>query len=587
MKELLKYIESLAIIAIIALFSGCTPDEQSGAEIDVPKKVQIELFTRAYDYNTPSTRAGSADENTINKEPYILVFKKINDTENYEFVEAVKSYIKTSKTYVILNKQTEKCKLLILANPQTQFYIGSTAKTFDEETLNSELAGTTLTQACSTLLTEPVDIVNEKPPFTPGKNIPMSIIYTPETTGINANTTIGTESSALQLSRAVAKIIIKNTASNFVLEGITTVADAPSQGLWYNDSNPLTPPATINSFVEYQTGDNYNSNIAAAVDGGDGTQSTETNPVYLHESVAGKTYIIIKGVYQGRTCYYKLELADDSGNEIDILRNHNYIFTITKVNGVGHDTVSEAKDAPAYNNTQLHVELLVTNESLYEITAFDDYYLAVSNSVYHTYSNDEGPFEAFSFLAYKSTGTISGHINLWDNLSFSDDTPQDFVSTNDESSTNLRHAKIKIGNTYDWDNDEGGRYNADYFEIRMGDLKKSMRIRKEPAIPAAGKTLVYYWWHSDNYEAFTHYLLSGEVVTGDDWIQLLPSSEINNGNTNSITVDDGKIHIKILPGTVKRTGTVYLTTIKNPGYDPENGQQKSYRIKVDITQLAN
>ena len=85
-----------------------------------------------------------------------------------------------------------------------------------------------------------------------------------------------------------------------------------------------------------------------------------------------------------------------------------------------------------------------------------------------------------------------------------------------------------------------------------------------------------------------YYCLSGYVEDGDDdpknWIRLLSSSEVEREDTDNITVENGKIYIKVMPNNTnsERVGVVYLTTIKNPYLS--SGSNATQRIKIYITQ---
>ena len=69
--------------------------------------------------------------------------------------------------------------------------------------------------------------------------------------------------------------------------------------------------------------------------------------IYLFETEAARdaldaTCIVVGGSYAGATSYYRLDIKDDQGNYRDILRNHAYLFNITKVSGPGYETPEQA-----------------------------------------------------------------------------------------------------------------------------------------------------------------------------------------------------------------------------------------------------
>lgn len=556
--------------------------------------IQLELFTRFYDYNIPVTRDGKANENDIKNELFVIVFAE--ESDSYKFTEAAQAYYvsATSKTYVILKKQTAACKLLILANTQDDFYISTTADyKFNAENLTTVLNGKTLEQACNLLQTTPladppmdVSVV----PFTPNERIPMSYVY--ETTRIDHNTTIGTETSQLPLGRVAAKIIVKNKATNFTLSAVNSVINAPRQGYLHNLSSSLT---TTTNLVNYTNG----SDIASATG-----NSTEDNPIYLYESaVENKTYLIIKGIYQSKTYYYKMAIVDNNKDYIDLFRNHSYIFTITQVDGKGHDTVAEAIAAPAFNDT-FAMTLTVTDTSTYETVASDQYYLSVSNSLYigHVDVGNNIELTVCTLVAKnEGTGTVNGTIDIpnaqdsWITLT----SPSTFTVSSALSS----QIKIKLSPS---------TFNKGTIRIRLGNIEKNIGIIKSSPILSDGTYLYYYYYNYNlgggfGWYEYEYYLLSGylEDSSNKSWLQLSPASpklptlsDGHNydmlpgtpitGNEDKVMVDDGLIQIHVLENTSNnvKKGTVYLTRILNPGYDP-GGEQTSFRIKLDITQYGN
>ena len=65
----------------------------------------------------------------------------------------------------------------------------------------------------------------------------------------------------------------------------------------------------------------------------------------------GAVALIIGGYYNGSATvtYYRIDIADSSGNYFDIIRNHYYDIMITAINGPGYSTAREAADAKPFN----------------------------------------------------------------------------------------------------------------------------------------------------------------------------------------------------------------------------------------------
>lgn len=65
--------------------------------------------------------------------------------------------------------------------------------------------------------------------------------------------------------------------------------------------------------------------------------------------------LIVKGVYEGKSCYYRVDFAkQDAGGNVaymDIIRNHSYNITVTNVSGRGSNSAHEALKNKAANIT--------------------------------------------------------------------------------------------------------------------------------------------------------------------------------------------------------------------------------------------
>lgn len=69
-----------------------------------------------------------------------------------------------------------------------------------------------------------------------------------------------------------------------------------------------------------------------------------------------------------------------NGAQLDVERNYSYEFTITSVDGYGYATVADAKKSIA-SNTSLNYQVLIQDNSGYEIQANNDYYLGVTTRI--------------------------------------------------------------------------------------------------------------------------------------------------------------------------------------------------------------
>ncbi|WP_141560885.1 hypothetical protein [Butyricimonas sp. Marseille-P3923] len=562
MNYILKYISTfccrplVAVVWMLFVLASCI-GEKTFAPDERDDRVTLELFTRMNEYALPETRAGSADSD-VDTEPYIIVFKD-NGSSSYIFEEVAKSYRVPgkNKTYVALKKQTALCKLLLFTNTQDNFYAKSgtafTSYVFNEENLKTVLEGKTLEQSCDILYTEPLTNPQTDVPFTnPRKKLPLSLVYQPSTTGINDNTTIGTDTDKLQLGRAVAQIVVRNTAANFTLLAVSAVVNAPKRGVLHNLS-ATAPPAMVSGdgVVDYKktTGD-----ISGAT-----SNTTGSNPVYLYESgTANNTSLVIKGTYQGKTYYYKMDLLDNNKSKINILRDYRYTFNITEVNDVGHGSVEEAIHAEAFNHI-IKITLTIDDTDAYETTRFDNYYLSVSNShyiLYHATTAASSNLVALKLIVKNSGGEIvTGSLSATGGITV---VPSSLsVEPGGVQATNVTITipeNLTLGTV----------------TIRYGNIYKEVTVEKRTTAWSDGSTKA-----AKPSGDFNYYCVSG-TATGA--VDLLPSNGTARGDTRNITVDDGII-------LVKRTGTgvatFYLSTALNPG-SGSAGEDVSRRIKVEL-----
>lgn len=173
-----------------------------------------------------------------------------------------------------------------------------------------------------------------------------------------------TDNPSVTLTRSVARTELTSNAPGFTVKQVKFYG-TPSSGLV--GSTDLTAPA-LPAGISYSA-----DGVEMAADG---------TPHYHYEAAAGKCFLIIKGTYQGTEGWYKVGYvpSDTDGNatgdEIALLRNHRYIFTITDVNDCGWPTEEEAVASRPDN--RLTTELRDDNATIYNIIACRDYLLGVS-----------------------------------------------------------------------------------------------------------------------------------------------------------------------------------------------------------------
>lgn len=115
----------------------------------------------------------------------------------------------------------------------------------------------------------------------------------------------------------------------------------------------------------------------SSADFGDGT----SREVVVTETSAGKAFVIIKAKYNNVEGYYKVGLYKDADktSQYALLRNHNYIITVTKVNDYGFKTKAEAIKSDPEN--RLEADVVDDNPAIYNMIACKDYELGVSDNL--------------------------------------------------------------------------------------------------------------------------------------------------------------------------------------------------------------
>lgn len=115
----------------------------------------------------------------------------------------------------------------------------------------------------------------------------------------------------------------------------------------------------------------------SSTDVGDGT----SREVAVTETSAGEANVIIKAKYKDVVGYYKVGLYKDTKNKIQysLLRNHNYIITVTKVNDYDFEKLDDAVKSDPEN--RLEVNVVDDNPAIYNMIACKDYELGVSDNL--------------------------------------------------------------------------------------------------------------------------------------------------------------------------------------------------------------
>ena len=548
-----KYRYILVLFTLLLSFSTCSiREEERGGPVVTEEKIRFELFTRIGAYGLPVSRAG-ADETNVDQRPWVLVFRGTNG--DAEFVEAVQADELNGKTYVYLTEQTVACRLLILANQSSGFYVGNTLYAFTAENFNTCLENKTLTYASENLLTAALTDPQMTVPYV-GQKLPMSDLV--DVTKIDASVTI----PQVQLKRVVGKIIVRNTDPDFVLEGITTVTNVAKESRLYNLNGTLKQSIGAGNLVEYRVDNLYSSNIANAETIVVGEQTTGNNPLYVYEThtLSNNTYLIIRGRYMNDPFFYKMALVDDHLDMLNLQRNTEYIFTITSVKGMGYGTIADVKASLA-SNTNLNYTILVQDQAGYEIMSNNEYYLGVTNSHFEIYASagTSDTYTAFTMITdckteFQDKRTITSLTNGLEIVSPANGRIP--VSTDSPYEVKI---KMLAG------------FTSGEIELYLGNLRKVITVRRNDML--SGVARVINQFIDNGYYVSAHV----EDYASHTWLKLSPGEGGVRNDPDYIYVDDGKINLNVeRNGSGKRVGVVYVAV----------GKGSTQSIKVYITQAV-
>ncbi len=564
-------IKTYMLFWLLLCMVSCVQEEVASLvpaeEVD---QVSIELFTRLRSYDTPVSRA-EAKEDEVSKNPWILVFTDVGGgvSDNAVFAEAAQANINVgNKSYVLLKPQNVTSWILILANPQEKFYIGNMAYDFSIDNFNNRFTGQTLASVTSQISAIPMSTVNE-PPFV-GKTLPMSYLYE-ATGGINVNTKIGTSDVPLELTRAVAKIVVKSNTADFTLLGVHSVYNMNKNTVLHNLSGVPETATNVLDYIKSNTDEDFvfaTTNIA--------------DPIYVYEAEANSnTYMIIHGLYKGTEYYYKMAIADRDFNYMDIKRNHEYEFTIVSANSPGFATYADALLSKP-NNMNLKYEVKITDLSSYEIKANSEYFLAVSNRLCIIYDDTESSGNQYIAFTLTTDCTYAHRFSDESNylkvsngaMSIVSPTPARIPSAANANSPVTTDVIVKL---------PAGSADKSTINIKLGNIEQTVNVVRKSIIPVGGAVVNYYTENAGTYD-FEYYLLTAKVDNSAPWITMKNKYGVTSADPNSIMVEDGVIDIHVASTSVARNTVIYLTTIKNPNKPLEDDKDMPRRIKAYLYQ---
>ena len=303
--------KQLLYILFALLLCSCSTES---FDIDKPTTAAGEVTVRfKLDIPEPQPMANTRaiDENLIST-LYLLVFD-----ENKRFISRHEATLTGNNYVVTLPQSNEERTIHFIANYNWVGFDDLLALTKDEGEIIAPLKSTNLIF---------------------WQRIPL----------INGITTSSLSAQPVSLIRNMTKFSLDNLANSGLTNAKFALFNQANMGSVapFNTTNStfesvITEPvdvtftdATAFSVDDIYTFERRNSNVT-------------TNP----------TYIIVEGIYNSATYYYKIDIIDASKNMYDIQRNVWFKIIIESVTMAGYTTIDAAKSAPASNNISASVLL--------------------------------------------------------------------------------------------------------------------------------------------------------------------------------------------------------------------------------------
>lgn len=310
----------------------------------------------------------------------------------------------------------------------------------------------------------------------------------------------------------------------------------------------------------------------SSTDFGGGT----SREVAVTETSAGKANVIIKAKYNGVEGYYKVGLYKDATtktDQFDLLRNHNYTITVTKVNDYGFRTKEEAIKAQPEN--RIEAQIVDDNPTITKMIACKDYELGVSDKVYVDAEATNATVTVVTTLE-KATSSDGSFYTVTPEDSWIHSNPT-AVETNTYDGTNHSTPGKKYVLTFTLDkNDAQEESRTGKITVKSGDLMLTAQIiQKGKDFKRDDGRPVELWDGSnkltDDYFTWLDNVVQGikpeEMYDGDDAVvrnEGLHFSPVNNTYSYLIKKLDGDSYENSdTRFTVEDNGEYWKVTLKN------------------------
>lgn len=445
-----KYI--IWALGLIALFTGCADNDFSEPyrpwDGEVPEELNI--IVKIGDPELVSFGETRADDGTINSLT-VMQYDK-----NGDFLGALTPTLKKENGQYKINVKLDKNV------SQLQFAANHTVST-----------------GCSNLATE---IVSSALPSTASDYASWNPVLWGKVKLSEVLSSADRYEPEIVLYRQVAKVTVKNSASNFTLEGF---------GVYNTAEKGTVGPVLAN----FEAG---NPTIASGVTNNAKIENLAADGVaYVYETAKESSSnipkVIVSGKIDGKTYYYVAGFRKRTGNgssdnagdgkyiytPIDILRNHHYDLEIQSVRGEGWPSLEEAIAAIPDNRITVWVSDI--NEEINNMVASRDYLLGVKDKITTTWNGVAKITVVSSYPDIDSNPIkitcVDDAITPWikvDNITIDSET----IGSDNASGTAKTVKKI-VYNVPLLNNDKQTFEREGEIIIRVGDLSRKVTIIQE------------------------------------------------------------------------------------------------------------